>query len=245
MRTLVKLSWVEVKLLLREPLTVVFALALPLMILYVLGGVSGEEVVAGFYRDVEPMSYYVPVYIGLVIASIGLITIPTHLAGYRERGVLKRLHASSMPAWAVGGAEVVVAVVIATTSSLLLVAAAALVYDFAAPNSLLTVVGAFLLAVFMFAALGVLLGAVLPTARAAQALGLLLWFMMLMLAGAGPPPEAMPSGMRTAGSLTPLKHVIYIMQDAWLGLDAGQSLLVVVAILVLSILLALRFFRWE
>ena len=244
MRTLAKLSWVEVKLLLREPLTVVFALALPLMILYVLG-VAAADAAAGDYWGVEAMSYYVPAYIGLVIASIGLITIPTHLAGYRERGVLKRFHASSVPAWAVGGAEVAVAVVIAATSSLLLVAVAALAYDFAAPNSLLTVVGAFLLAAFMFAAFGVLLGAVLPTARAAQALGLLLWFMMLMLTGAGPPLEALPSGMRTVGSLTPLKHVIYIMQDAWLGLDAGRSLLVVVAILVLSILLALRFFRWE
>ena len=97
----------------------------------------------------------------------------------------------------------------------------------------------------MFAAFGVLLGAVLPTARAAQALGLLLWFMMLMLAGAGPPPGVLSPGMRAVGNLTPLKHVIYIMQDAWLGLDAGRSLLVVVAILVLSILLALRFFRWE
>lgn len=244
MRTFAKLSWVELKLLLREPLTVLFALALPLMILYVLG-VAAADAAADAYRGVEAMSYYVPAYTGLVIASIGLITIPTHLAGYRERGVLKRFHASSMPAWAVGGAEVAVAVVIAATSSLLLVAVAALFYDFAAPNSLLTVVGAFLLAAFMFAAFGVLLGAVLPTARAAQALGLLLWFMMLMLAGAGPPPGVLSPGMRAVGNLTPLKHVIYIMQDAWLGLDAGRSLLVVVAILVLSILLALRFFRWE
>ncbi len=245
MRTLAKLSWVELKLLLREPLTVLFALALPLIILYVLGGVFGEEAEADIFRGVGAMSYYVPAYIGLVIASIGLISIPTHLAGYRERGVLKRFHASSVPAWAVGGAEMVVALVIASASSLLLVAAAALVYDFAAPNSLPTVVGAFLLVAVMFAALGVLLGAVLPTARAAQALGLLLWFTMMMLAGAGPPPEVLPSGMRSVGSLTPLKHVIYVMQDAWLGLDAGRSLLVVVVILVLSILLALRFFRWE
>lgn len=38
------LSWVELKLFLREPLTVVFSLALPLIILFVLGGVFGNEV---------------------------------------------------------------------------------------------------------------------------------------------------------------------------------------------------------
>ena len=34
MRTLVKLSWTEVKLFLRDPLTVLFSLALPLIILF-------------------------------------------------------------------------------------------------------------------------------------------------------------------------------------------------------------------
>jgi ABC-2 type transport system permease protein len=70
MRTTARLSWVELKLFLREPLTVVFSLALPLIILFVLGSVfgneptqPGEEVV---YRGVGPMSYYIPAYLALV-----------------------------------------------------------------------------------------------------------------------------------------------------------------------------------
>ena len=249
MRTLARLSWVELKLFLREPLTVVFSLALPLIILFVLGGVfgnepsgPGEEVV---YRGVGPMSYYVPAYIALVIASVCVISIPTHLAGNRERGVLKRFHASSVPAWAVAGAEVAVAFALSLVSALLLLIVASVAYDFEWASSIPAVMGVFVLLVLGFAAFGIFLGAVLPTARAAQAVGMLAWFVMLFLGGAGPPPEVLTSGMQVVSDATPLWHAVQMMQRAWLGLDAGLSWLVFGAIAVVSAGLGLRLFRWE
>jgi ABC-2 type transport system permease protein len=249
MRTLLRLSWVELKLFLREPLTVVFSLALPLIILFILGGVFGNEPSAPgeevFYEGVGPITYYVPAYLALVIASVCIISIPTHLAGSRERGVLKRLHASSVPAWAVAGAELAVAAVLSTVSAVLLVAAARLAYDFDAARSLPAVVGVFAVVVVGFAALGLFLGAVLPTARAAQAVGMLAWFVMLILGGAGPPPEALTAGMRTVSHFTPLWHAVQMMQQAWLGLDPGLSWVIFAAIAAVSAALGLRYFRWE
>lgn len=249
MRTLVRLSWVELKLFLREPLTVVFSLALPLIILFVLGGVfgnepsaPGEEVV---YRGVGPMDYYVPAYMALVVASVCVISIPTHLAGNRERGVLKRFHASSVPAWAVAGAEVAVALVLSILSAVILLLAANVAYDFESAASIPAVLGVFALLVAGFAAFGIFLGAVLPTARAAQAIGMLAWFVMLFLGGAGPPPEVLTEAMRAVSEITPLWHAVQMMQDAWLGLDAGLSWLVFGAIAAVSAGLGLRFFRWE
>ena len=90
-----------------------------------------------------------------------------------------------------------------------------------------------------------LLGAVLPTARAAQAAGMLIWFVMLFIGGAGPPPEVMTGAMQTILKLNPLWHAVKVMQDAWLGLDAGLSWLIVGAIFAASAALSLRFFRWE
>jgi hypothetical protein len=43
LRLLAKMSWLEQKLFLREPLTVLFALALPLVVLFVMGGVFGND----------------------------------------------------------------------------------------------------------------------------------------------------------------------------------------------------------
>ncbi|MBN2114825.1 MAG: ABC transporter permease, partial [Acidimicrobiia bacterium] len=85
MTPLCKMVVVELKLFLREPLTVVFALALPLITLFVLGGVFGNTPEEGFYAGVGAMDFYTPAYIGLVLASIGVVSLPAHLAGNRER----------------------------------------------------------------------------------------------------------------------------------------------------------------
>jgi ABC-2 type transport system permease protein len=245
MKLLLRMTWLELKLFLREPLTVLFALALPLTVLFVMGGVFGNEADAGFYRGVGAMDYYVPAYLGLVSAAVGLISLPAHLAGNRERGVLKRYMASSIPRWVVVGSEVTVTFVVAAASGLVLTAVALPVYDVRTPQSIPVVAGAFVLVALSFAALGVLLGAVLPTARAAQAFGVLLWFVMLMLGGAGPPPEVLTGAMDAVGSLTPLRQAIRTLQDGWLGLDAGLSWLAVAAVTVASTGLAVRFLRWE
>ena len=42
MTTAARLGWLEIKLLIREPLTLVFSLALPLIVLLILGGVLGN-----------------------------------------------------------------------------------------------------------------------------------------------------------------------------------------------------------
>jgi ABC-2 type transport system permease protein len=87
---------------------------------------------------------------------------------------------------------------------------------------------------------------VLPTARAAQGAGIALFFVMLMVAGAGPPPEVLPDSMVALGKATPLQHVIVLLQDAWLGFGWNTFQTgIVAAFLVASIGISLWKFRWE
>ena len=246
MRSLAKLTWVEIKLFTREPLTIVFSLVFPLVVLFVLVQVFGNDPNPDLYRGFGATDFYVPAYIGLVISSIGLFGLPVVLAGYRERGVLRRFRASSVPVWSVLGAQVIVGFVIAVVSSLLLAGVAAIAYDLNAPDSPVGVMGAFLLGTLSFAALGVLLGALLPTARTAQGAGLVLFFVMMLISGAGPPRELLGTAMQRVGDALPLTHVITLLQDPWLGLGWNvNEMLIVTGILVASVLLTLRFFRWE
>ena len=83
------------------------------------------------YRGAGAMTYYVPAYIGLVIASMCLISLPVHLAGYRERGVLRRFRTSGMPVWSVLSAQVAVSVL----GGALVVALANLTYEVQSPAS--------------------------------------------------------------------------------------------------------------
>jgi ABC-2 type transport system permease protein len=250
MRSLLRLSWVELKLFVRDPMTALFSLALPVIILLVLGGVFGNEPSSAedgmlVYAGVGPMTYYVPAYVALVVLSVSLISIPGHIAGNRERGVLKRYHASGVSVSTVAGAQVVVAFVLSTISSVLLLVVAELVYDFSWPDSVLGALGAFVVIAFGFAAFGIFLGSVLPTARSAQAVGLLAWFIMMMLGGAGPPREVLTSEMQAMSDFTPLWHAVRIMHEPWLGLDPGNAWWIFGGIALASLVLAWRFFRWE
>jgi ABC-2 type transport system permease protein len=223
-----KLTWVELKLVQREPLIVLFALAFPLVVLLVLAGVFDPEPDPDF-RGVGGIEYYVPAYLGVVVGAVGLIGLPVHIAGYRERGVMRRFRASSVAPWTVVAAQLVVGFVLCAVGALLLVAVAALVYDVGAPESPAGVVLAFVVGTVSFLAIGVLLASLVRTARAAQALGLLLFFPMWLLSGAGPPRAIMPAGMRAIGDVLPLTQVVTAVQDPWIGLGTNAGVLALLA----------------
>ncbi len=250
MRTLAKLSWVELKLFARDPMTVIFSLAFPVITFFVLSGVFGNEPETDngdiVWRGVGPTDYYVPAYIGLVMASIGLIAVPLHLAAYREQGVLRRLRASSISLWAVLGSQVVFAVVMATIGGILITILGTLAYGTQLPDAPGQLVVAFALSASCFAAIGILLGSVLPTTRAAQGGGLILFFVMYLISGTGPPREVMTGAMQFLGDLTPLRYVIFILQDPWLGFGWDWTTYLIVAVTtVVSAVLSLRLFQWE
>ncbi len=237
-----KLTWVELKLFAREPFSVIFTFAFPLVVLLVLIG-SFEPMDAGF-GGAAPSDYYLASYIGVVIGAVGLIVLPVHIAMYRERGVLRRFRASSLPTWGVIGAQMVVGLVTAAIGSLVLIVAGRLLYDAALPELPWRVLGAFLLGTLTFLSIGFLLAVVARTARAAQALGMLLFFPMWLLSGAGPPPDVMSSAMQTVSNLLPLTYVVRAIQDPWLGegSDLGQ-IVVLLVLLVVSAAIAVRLYR--
>jgi len=248
MRALLKLTWVEIKLFIREPVTMVFTFALPLIFLFVMGGVFGNtpDPDGLIYRGVGPMDYYVPAYIGLVLTSIGIVSLPVHLTGYRERGILRRLRASTLSIWSIFGSQLVVSFIITVLGTILLAAVALITYDAALPKEPALLIAAFVLSTLTFTALGVLLGAVLPTTRAAQGVGIILFFIMLILAGAGPPREVMTEAMQVVADILPLSYVILLLQDPWLGFGWNmKSFAVVSGVTVVASLLSIRFFRWE
>ena len=220
MRTLAKLTLVEMKLFIREPVTMFFTFALPLLFLFVMGGVFGNLSHGDFsgFRDLSAMDFYTPAYIALVLASVGVVGLPVHLTSYKERGVLRRFRASSISSWRVFGAQGLVSLATASVGGILILVAAVFSFHVSLPDNPLLVFIAFLVSALSFASLGILLGAILPTSRAAQGVGLVLFFVMLILGGAGPPRELMTHAMKIVGDLTPLQHSASLLQDAWLGL---------------------------
>lgn len=252
MNTLAKLTWVEIKLFVREPLAVIFSFAFPIFVLVILSGVFGTELDRAdeeevrIWRGVTPNNYYLPAYVGLTMAAIGLITLPLRLATYREQGVLRRFRAAGVPVAGILGSQALVALGMAVIGSLALVAVSAIGYGTDLPELWPETVAAFVLSAGMFAAVGVFLGSALPTARTAQGAGLIAFFVMMFISGAGPPRETLSGAMQAFSEVLPLTHVVLLLQDAWLGFGWNVSaFLVVVAIGAVAAGASLRLFRWE
>jgi ABC-2 type transport system permease protein len=134
----------------------------------------------------------------VVIGAIGLVMVPVHLASYRERGVLRRFAVAGFPRWSFAIAELVVGLVTTALACGLLLAVATPVYGLPSLQNPLRVVAALVIGAVCFVALGVLLGSVLPSARSAQTVGLLLFFPSFLLGAGGPPPHVMGSADRTS-----------------------------------------------
>lgn len=253
MHTLRKLAWLEVKLLVRERLTPIFTFAFPLSVLLVMGQVFGNEpdpAQPEVFRNVGPMDHYLPGYIGLSVAAIGLIALPVHLSSYRERGVLKRFRASGISAGMVISAQALVAGARRGARRGCWGRGARrggfLVHDVHAPESPGGVVLGFVASLACFASIGVLLGAVMPSARAPQGIGLMPFFAMMFLSGTDGPREILGDVLRNVGEAFPLTHTFILMQDPWIGF--GTTSVVSRSssrITVAAAILAARAFRWE
>ena len=154
------------------------------------GGSFRTEPSAAF--PVNPTHWYVASYFTVVIGATGLIMLPVHIASYRERGVLRRFAASGFPRWSFALAQLALGLTAIAVAAALLLAVAAPVYGIPAVEDPLRVVVGVGVGAVAFVAIGVVLGTVLPSARAAQAIGLLLFFPSFLLGVGGPPPGSWP-----------------------------------------------------
>ena len=238
MKAFPALTWVELKLFAREPLTVVFVLVLPVVVLYVLHGVFAGPGDPSGWGGIPAVDFYTPSYVALAAATAGVLSLPVHLAGYREQGVLRRFRASAIPPASLVAAHMAVTVLTAAAGAVLLTAVSVIAYDAALPHGWVGVLGGFLLMSTAFAALGALLGFVMPTARTAQGLGVLLFFVFMMLGGAGPPSEVLPAALARIGDAVPVTYAGQLLRDPWLDLGWDATpVLVMAGLLVGSLLL--------
>ncbi|HYG94810.1 MAG TPA: ABC transporter permease, partial [Nocardioides sp.] len=181
-----RLLTTELRLLTRDPLTLTFVVAFPIVTMLIIGGSFGTEPDEAF--PVNPAHWYVASYFTVVIGAVGLVMLPVHIASYRERGVLRRFAASGFPRWSFALAELLIGLAAIAVAGPLLLAVAAPVYGLPDVDDPLRVAVGIAVGSVAFVGIGVLLGTLLPSARAAQAVGLMLFFPSFLLGVGGPPP---------------------------------------------------------
>lgn len=229
----------ELRLVARDPFTLAFTLAFPIVAMLVVGGAFGSEPAHGF--PLNPSHWYIASYFTVMIGATGLVLLPVHIASYRERGVLRRFAAAGFPRWSFALAELTLGLIAIGIAGIALLVVAAPVYGVPVVEDPLRVAAGMIAGSVALVSIGVLLGTLLPSARAAQAVGLLLYFPSLLLGVGGPPTFVMPPGLRAIAEHLPLALVNLAIRDPWLGLGDGTApLLIVTAIAILATVLAVR-----
>jgi ABC-2 type transport system permease protein len=235
-----RLVQAELRLMVRDPLVLTFVVAFPIVTMLIIGGAFGTQPDRAF-DFVNPAHWYVASYLTVVIAAMGLVMLPVHLASYRERGVLRRFAAAGFPRWSFPISQLIVGLATTTVSCALLLVVAAPVYGIPPVHAWWRVAAALALGSIAFVSLGVLLGSVLPSARSAQAVGLLIFFPSFLLGAGGPPPHVMGSVVRHVAGPLPLTLLTNAVREPWLGLgSATGSLAAVAALAVAATVLAAR-----
>ena len=247
MKSLLKMTWMEAKLFLREPVGAFFTLAFPLMMLFLFGSIYGNEPTPMFGGH-GTIDISIPAYTAMIIATTGLMSITITMATSRETGILRRLRTTPISPLVVLAAQVVVVFAMTSLGMLLLVTAGKLVYHVRFEGNAFSVLAGFVLSSLSFFGLGFILASLMRTARTAQIVGMVLLYPMLFLSGAGFPRELLPEAIKKVSTFLPLTYVVNLLRGLWVGETWSQHItdvIVLAVMLVVGVIVSVKFFRWE
>lgn len=244
MNPTLKMALVETKLLWREPGTWLTGVLLPVFILVVLGAIPALRTPAETFGGQRFIDLFVPSLVVMSLATLGANTMPLRLASYREKGVLRRLATTPVNPAALLAVQLAINSAVALVAVGLLIAAGRLAFQIPLPQHLPGFLAALLLGMSSLFALGLLIAAVAPTARAATAAVAPVFIVVMVLGGVYVPRIFLPAFLVRFGAFTP--PGVQAMLDAWMGIAPDPLPLVVMAVTtVVAGLAAARLFRWQ
>jgi len=247
MKSLLKMTWMEAKLFLREPMSAFFTLVFPLIYFFMYGMISGNEPTP-MYGGQRTIDVAIPSLTAVIIGITGLMSTTITMATYREKGILRRLRTTPVSPLIVLAAQVVVVFAMTCLGMLLLIAAGMLVYHVRFEGNAFSVLGGFVLSSLSFFGIGFILAGTMPTVRTAWVVAMVLLYPMLFLSGAFFTVELLPAAVQKVSAFMPLTYVVNLLRGLWTGQPWGDHLLdvgVLAALLVVSVLVSVKTFRWE
>ena len=248
LRGLLSLTWLEIKIFVREPLGVMGSVVVPVLIFVVLARVMGPAMRAGSTDLPRFVSVDLPIFASVLIAASAVLSLVTIVAIYREGGILKRLRATPLRPHTILAAHVLVKLLATAVTLALMILAGRRYYPLGADVPLASFTLALLFSTVSILSLGFLIASVVPTARFAQPVATLVVYPLIGLSGLFVPVESLPPVAQALARVLPFTYAVSLLRGIWHGetwsSHAGD---VVVLTLTCAVLVAVsaRVFRWE
>lgn len=248
LRGLGKLTWLEIKIFLREPLGVVGAIGMPVLVFVVLGRLLGRRAAARSPDVASGVSVDVAVFATILIALAAVLSLITIISIYREGGILKRLRATPLRPETILTAHVVVKLVFTAATLALMIVVGARYYPMALDVRVVSFSLALLLSTTSILSTGFLIASIVPTARFAQPMASLILYPMIAISGLFVPVESLPTALQTVARLVPLTYAVSLLKGIWNGSAWSAHLLDIAALILVFVVctaLSAKLFRWE
>jgi ABC-2 type transport system permease protein len=248
MRGLFKLTRLEIKIFLREPLGAFGSILFPVLVFVVVSRFIGGSPARRSLPTSGSLLVGLPVFVSVLIALSAVLSLVTVISIYREGGILKRLRATPLRPQTILTAHVLVKLAITALTMVLTVLAGKRYYPLDAHFPVFGFVLALLISTWSILSIGFLIASIVPTARFAQPIGAAILYPMIGLCGLFVPLNAMPPALQVVARVLPLTYAVSLMEgirkgDAWSAHLGDVAALV--AVFVICTALSAKVVRWE
>ncbi|MGA3293050.1 MAG: ABC transporter permease [Candidatus Acidiferrales bacterium] len=248
LRGLWKLTWIEIKIFLREPLGALGTIGFPVLVFLVLGRVAGRRLVPPSLAASSFIRVGLPVFASLLIVISAVLSLVTIISIYREGGILKRLRATPLRPQTILTAHVIVKLLLTAATLALMVLAGKRYYPIGVHVPLLGFTIALLISTWSILSVGFLIASIVPTARFAQPIGAAILYPMIAVSGVFLPVESLPPVLRVVARVVPLTYAVSLLQEIWNG-DAWSAhvgdVTALAVVFIVCTALSAKVFRWE
>jgi ABC-2 type transport system permease protein len=248
LRGLWKLTWIEIKIFLREPLGAIGTIGIPVLVFLVAGRMVGRRaaltspVVSNFIGVGLPVLASVLILIGAVLSLVTIISI------YREGGILKRLRATPLRPQTILTAHVMVKLLLSAATLVLMLVVGKRYYPAGIHVPFAGFTMALLISTCSILSIGFLIASLVPTARFAQPIGAVIMYPMMALSGVFAPVESLPPAAQAVAKVLPLTYAVSLLEGIWKG-DAwwahARDLTALALAFIVCTALSAKVFRWE
>jgi ABC-2 type transport system permease protein len=246
LRGLLRLTWLEIKIFLREPLGAFGTLFIPVLVYLFLGRLFGRG--RPVPTAIPLMHTLLPTFAAILIMINTVLSLVTIIAIYREGGILKRLRATPLRPWTILTAHVLAKLLFTAATLIMMMLAGRRYYPADLHIPVISFTLALLFATWSTLAIGFVLASVVRNARFAQPAAGVILYPMLGLSGLFFPISALPPGLQIVARFVPLTYVVSLLTgilkgDPWSAHATDVAALALV--FALCIFISARVFRWE
>jgi len=248
LRGLWKLTWIELKIFLREPLGAFGTIGVPVLMFLVVGRILGRRLAPKALAANSFVGVGLPVLASVLIAVSAVLSLVTIISIYREGGILKRLRATPLRPQTILTAHVLAKLLLTLATLALMVLAGKRYYPAGVHAPLFSFTIALLISTWSILSIGFLIASIVPTARFAQPIGAIVLYPMIAFSGLFTPIESLPPALHAVARMLPLTYAVLLLQGIWSG-DAWSAhagdVAALAIVFVVCTAISTKIFRWE